>query len=56
MHIMHIEKNEKQPKCPLTADWVGILQSAEHYSALTNYVCDTFVSWEIFMSSGQVKK
>lgn len=53
---MHIEKNENQPKRSLTADWVGILQSAEHYSALTNYVCDTFVSWEIFMSSGQVKK
>lgn len=53
---MHTEKNERPPKCPLTEECVSMLHSAEHYLAGTNYVYDIFMSWEIFMSSGQVKK
>lgn len=40
---MHIEKNENQTKCPLTEEWVSVLYSAEHYSAITNSVYDTFI-------------
>lgn len=56
VHIMHIEKNENQPKCPLTEEWVSMLYSAEHYSAVTNCFYDTFILREIFMSSSEVKK
>lgn len=53
---MYIEKNENQPKYPLTEKQVSMLYSAEHYSAVTNCSYDTFILQEIFMSSSEVKK